>query len=247
MPVTGKVHYLAPSDLSYLYDRCPRCYWLKLRGLKAPGDQMPGVFRDIDRAQKSGISLDAIRLLGIPAAEFIPREKVTSDPAEYGGVLLSISGFTDRRVRLDDGTVGILDYKTSHPRPDSMARFWRAMSAYQHGVEHCPTPEQVTLLALVVFSPLKFQLRQGASVQAYYMGDLLRIDIEQDRAKFEKLLEGVGKMLSSDEMPPSGSCDVCRHADAVVGMRMNKLLDQITADAELGPDIAAKIAARIKL
>lgn len=240
-------HVLAPSDLSYLYDRCPRCYWLKLRGFVGPSDTLPGVFRDIDRAQKAGITLDTIRALGIPATEFIPREKVISLPAEHGGSVLAISGYTDRRVRLEDGTVGVLDYKTSAPRVDGMARFWRAMSAYQYAIEHTENPEQVTLLALVVFSPQAFALRPDHPTQAFYKGSLMRVDIEIDRPKFEKFLEGVGQMLAREDMPPSGSCDTCRHCDQVVGMRMNGLLFQIANHPELGPDMAAAIASKVQL
>lgn len=238
---------LAPSDLSYLYDKCPRCYWLKLRGIVSSGDVLPGVFRDIDRAQKAGITIEVIRDLGIPAVEFIAKEKVVSKPAEHGGSLLAISGFTDRRVRLEDGTVGVLDYKTSTPRMDGMARFWRAMSAYQYAIENCDNPETVTLLSLVVFSPEGFRLRKENNTQAFYTGNLRRQDIEIDREKFAKFLEGVGKMVAMEEMPPSGSCDVCRHVDAVVGMRMNGLLHQIATDPELGAELAALIAAKVKL
>jgi hypothetical protein len=238
---------LAPSDLSYLYDRCPRCYWLKLRGIVGPSDTLPAVFRDIDKAQKLGITLETIQGLGIEATEFIPREKVVSLPADFGGSSLAISGFTDRRVRMKDGTVGVLDYKTSAPRIDKLARFWRAMSAYQYAIEHTEQPEPVTLLSLIVFTPSGFSLRKGSAVQAFYKGDLRRVDIDIDRPKFVRMLEAIGKLLASDDMPTAGSCDTCRHVDAVVGMRMNGLLHAIATHDELGPDMAASIAAKVKL
>lgn len=242
-----RVHFVSPSDLSYLYDRCPRCYWLKLRGLKGPRDIMPSIFRDIDQKQKAAITVEMVRKLGIPAKEFLPKNRVASTPAEYGGSLLAVRGETDKLALLDDDTVAILDFKTSYPRPDNRVKFWRAMQAYCKAVEEGETPRPVSRLALIVFTPLEYRARESNITEVYYKGQMARIDIELDRPKFEKLLGGVGKMLASDDMPASGSCDVCRHADEVVGMRMNSLLFKISQDPELGPDIAGRIAARIQL
>jgi RecB family exonuclease len=245
--VSGKPKYLAPSDLSYLYDRCPRCYWLKLRGFVGPDDKLPGVFRDIDRAQKQGITIEAVREMGIPATEFIGRDKVASVPETFGGTLLAISGYTDRRVRLEDGTLGIIDFKTSHPKVEHMARFWRAMSAYQYAIEHSQQPEEVTLLALLVFTPVTFKTSPKDVRSVAYTGQLTRIDVDIDRPKFVKLLENIGTMLACEDMPAAGACDTCRHADQVASMKMNALLHKIATHPELGPDFAAAIAARIQL
>lgn len=245
--MSDRPKYIAPSDLSYMYDRCPRCYWLKLHGVVGPSDKLPGVFRDIDRAQKQGISIEAVRELGIPATEFIARDKVASKPEVFGGTLLTISGYTDRRVRLEDGTIGIIDFKTSHPRVEHMARFWRAMSAYQYAIEHGAAPEEVTLLALLVFTPAEFKTSPKDTRAVAYTGRLTRIDVDIDRPKFVKLLEAIGTMLAKEDMPAAGACDVCRHADQVAAMKMNGLLHKIATHPELGPDFAAAIAARIEL
>lgn len=239
--------FLAPSDLSYMYDRCPRCFWLKLKGVKAPDDVLPGIFRDIDRAQKKGVSIESIRQLGIPAREFIAGDRVMSVPKQWGGSELVVSGYTDRRVWLDDGTIGIIDFKTSAPKPDKMARFWRSMNAYRYAIENSEAPQQVTLLALLVFSPKDFHLRKDHATEAFYKGQLQRVDIELDRPGFEKFLTTIGDMLACPDMPDSGSCDICRHCDEVVKLRMNTLLGKIADHPELGPDYAAAIAARVTL
>ena len=242
------IRIISPSDLSYLYDRCPRCYWLKLRGIKGPSDVLPQVFRDIDRAQKAGISLDAIRALGIPAVDFIPKDKTMSKQGDYSGSTLVVSGMTDKRVRLEDGTVGVLDFKTSTPRIDRLARYWRAMSAYQYAIENPAEGQgqEVTLLALLTFSPTEFRLRPEQPRQAYFMGTMLRHDLDIDRAKFDRQLHQVGKLLATTTMPEAGACDVCRHADHVAAQRVNVLLDQITHHPNLGPEMAALIAANLK-
>ena len=247
--MTGKVRTVAPSDLSYMYDKCPRCYWLKANGIVGPSDVLPGIFRDIDRMQKEGIGLESLRALGIPAAKFIEKERVVSKPAEHGGSMLVISGYTDRRVRLDDGTLAIIDFKTSKPRVDGVARFWRAMSAYQYAIENNSdgSAEQVTLLSLVVFSPSKFKMRTDDVTQAAYTGSLVRMDVPADRPKFDAFLRGLGETLASTELPRAGSCDTCRHCDEVVRMRMGALLHTVATNPELGPDMAAAIAAKVQL
>ena len=218
------VYTLAPSDLSYLYDRCPRCYWLKLHGVRGDHEVLPGAFREIDKGMKTGITLAHIQALGIPAVEIIQREKVVSQPAEYGGALLQISGYTDKRVRLDDGSIAVLDYKTSAPRLENVSRFWRAMSSYQYAIEHATdNPEQVLMLALIVFSPSDFWVAKQDVTQVAFRGRLTRMDIDIDRPKFDNFLEGVGKMLATPTMPAPGACETCRHAQAVA--------DKIMAEA----------------
>lgn len=235
------IHSLAPSDLSYLYDRCPRCYWLKLRRIIGPSDQLPAAFRDIDKAQKEGITIETLRELGIPAAEFIKGDKVKSRVEEFGGAQLFISGYTDRRVRLDDGTVGVIDFKTSAPRLDKLGRFWRSMSAYQYAIENAEKDaEEVTQLGLVVFSPNGFSLRKDNATQAFYRGGLMHVPIEIDRPKFQQLLETVGKIVDFEDMPPPSACDTCKHVQVVADRQLDQVLRHAAAAEDIGQEMAEK-------
>ena len=235
------IHSVAPSDLSYLYDRCARCYWLKLRRIKGPSDQLPAVFRDIDQAQKAGITIEVLQQLGIPAVDFIAGDKVTSKVQNFGGADLKVSGYTDRRVRLEDGTVGVIDFKTSAPRLDKLGRFWRAMSSYQYAIEYAEgEPEEVTQLGLVVFSPTGFGLHKTDATRAYYMGKLMHVPIDIDREKFQLLLEKVGQLVSCEDMPPPGACDSCRHAQVVADRQTSEALRKAAESDEIGKELADK-------
>src|SRR3989338_10059566 len=44
---------LSPSDLTYLYDGCKFCFWLKVKhGISQPSMPMPGIFSAIAGRQK---------------------------------------------------------------------------------------------------------------------------------------------------------------------------------------------------
>lgn len=47
-PAQGPVK-LAPSDLTFLWEECQRCFWLKVKGvLKRPSGLFPKVFTRLD-------------------------------------------------------------------------------------------------------------------------------------------------------------------------------------------------------
>ena len=47
---------ISPSDLTFLWDECPRCFWRKYRlGVRRPFGIMPGIFSRIDSALKTPV------------------------------------------------------------------------------------------------------------------------------------------------------------------------------------------------
>src|SRR4030042_6326127 len=45
---------LSPSDLTFLWDECPRCFYLKyLHGISRPAAPFPSIFGAIDRLMKA--------------------------------------------------------------------------------------------------------------------------------------------------------------------------------------------------
>jgi hypothetical protein len=227
--MSDKVHYISPSDLGYLYDRCARCFYLKSRNLLAPKPPFPAVFRDIDSAMKGGITLKVLNQLGIPAKKIITGERVKSYEREYGGAKLVISGRTDRRVLLEDDTLAVIEFKTSKPRSENALTFWRQLSAYQYAEENPEGKDgiEVTYLGLVVFSPQPddgFKVNPSDPELCYFKGGLSKWDVEIDRPKFDKFLEGLGKILAMPEMPDAGNaCELCRHVEDRVQRRVKEL------------------------
>src|SRR4030065_1081804 len=45
---------LSPSDLTFLWDECPRCFYLKyIHGISRPAAPFPSIFGTIDRLMKA--------------------------------------------------------------------------------------------------------------------------------------------------------------------------------------------------
>jgi hypothetical protein len=190
---------------------------MKLRGIKAPADRLPGVFTEIDKAQKQGITIEHLKELGLNVKQFLPRSRVCSKPADFGGVELVVSGFIDRAVEFEDGTFGIIDFKTTNPRETNLVKYWRSLASYQYALENPDTgaPIAVDYHGLVVFAPSGFHVETGGT-RCAFKGRLQRVDIEVNRPKYQRLLDDVGAMFMREELPPAGpSCDTCKHALAL--------------------------------
>ena len=57
---------LSPSDLTFLWDECPRCFYLKyIHGINRPAAPFPSIFGAIDRLMKA-------QYAGQPASELSP-------------------------------------------------------------------------------------------------------------------------------------------------------------------------------
>lgn len=207
---------IAPSEIAWLYDSCPRCFWAKCQGIAPRRPQLPAIFNQIDKAQKIALTIEHLQRLGIPAVQFLPGEDVRTKWEDYDGVRLQIKGKTDLRVMLDDGTVGILDLKTSEPRAQSLEKYGRQLHAYQRATEHpfSDVPHEVTYLGLIVFTPDKFVVSEGA-LDVAYRGKFSKWDFDINRAGFDQFLHEVAALAGSDVIPDPGACDVCAHYTAM--------------------------------
>ena len=114
---------LSPSDLTFLWDECSRCFYLKhIHGITRPAAPFPSVFGAIDRLMKAHYA-------GRPASEIVPSlppgtisvsEKwIESVPVVMPGHSLScfLRGKVDAMIDFEDGSHGIVDFKTSEPKP----------------------------------------------------------------------------------------------------------------------------------
>ncbi len=136
---------LSPSDLTFLWDECPRCFYLKyLHGINRPAAPFPSVFGAIDRLMKAHFA-------GHPASEIDPSlppgmisvsEKwIESLPVSLPGHSLScfLRGKIDASIDFDDGSHAIVDFKTSEPKPAQIPFYSRQLHAYAYALEH-PAP-----------------------------------------------------------------------------------------------------------
>src|SRR5215218_3568453 len=137
----GELFTLAPSDLTFVLHECPRCFWMMVTGARRrPQSPMPGVFTRLDRIQRNYFD-------GRKASEVHPSLasgrldcsdlKIASSPLtlEDSDCTLRIRGAIDALIEFDDGTYGIIDFKTSSPGDAAKAHYGLQLHAYALALE----------------------------------------------------------------------------------------------------------------
>jgi hypothetical protein len=204
---------ISPSDLTFLYNGCPRCFYLKTRSkIKQPGI-FPGVFNKIDSAMRKFFDGRNVQDFapGLPSGIFRTRsETVTSAPIKFGKNSLIISGKTDAFVDFENTDKGIIDFKCAGKLDDMEEKYTRQLHGYAQcvgGVSH---------LGLIVFTPGAFfntATTEGDAL-ASLTGPLTWVPITRDDDAFLTFLGGVAKLLAGP-LPAIGTrCDYCKYIGA---------------------------------
>jgi hypothetical protein len=211
---------LSPSDLTFLWDECPRCFYLKAHGLlNQPQRPMAAIYTRIDRAMK-------VYYRGRPALDVhpgLPGGVVAVDDrwvesAPYFSVAHGhgcyFRGKFDSVIRFDDGAYAVIDFKTSEPRAEHVAFYGRQLHAYAYALEH-PAPGALSLcpitrLGLVCVEP--DQMDRSGDGRMAFLARATWLEIPRDDAGFTQYIEGVLAVLAGDEPPPAAAgCGWCRY------------------------------------
>lgn len=215
----GQTITVSPSDFAWLYEKCKRCYWLKLQGAVLPTIQpsQPAVFRAIDKGMKLAVTAEVLQSLGLPVASRIAvRGRVTSQPYQTSsGVFIVVSGFPDGLYRLEDETALLVDYKTTKPKDTTLGTYKRQVHGYELAVRAPASgaPIEVSQLGLVCFDPRKFTIGpnvQSGAAPAANLGYVTYTPQELDRSGFETFLDRIGELaVQPVPPPPTPGCAVC--------------------------------------
>ncbi len=210
---------LSPSELTFLWDECPRCFYLKVAmGIPRPSMPFPGIFSNIDSLMKGMFNEKRTEdlLPQLPPGRFGPMGKwVESSPIGSGGdSSCYIKGIYDSLIRFDDGSYAVMDFKTSQPSPYHVEFYGRQLAAYAYALEH-PTPGKeplgpVTRLGLLCVEPIDFDRDEQERI--HYVGDVTWMEIPKDEGKFLGFIERVMQVLSLPEPPPPAEkCGFCKY------------------------------------
>ncbi|KAI0563895.1 Exonuclease phage-type/RecB [Gracilaria domingensis] len=119
-----------------------------------------------------------------------------------------IRGKIDALVRFDDGSYGVIDFKTSSVAKTS-ATYSRQLHAYAAALENPSRNSQlekasVSELGLMVYTPSDFHtpLDKKGKIQAAMTGGMQYIRIDRDNPGFLKFLGEVLDVLDMPEAPP---------------------------------------------
>jgi hypothetical protein len=210
---------LAPSDLTFLWSECQRCFWLKARGvLKRPSSPFPRVFTMLDNqtkdfyfSKRSEEMADALR----PGRVAFGDRWVRSRPLKVPGheTQVTLQGKIDTALSFDDGSYGVIDFKTSEPKAGHVEFYGRQLASYALAVENPAEGalelSPVTQLGLLCVEPLAMI---GVGDTVAYKGATHFLEIERDDDAFMAFLSQVLFVLEKPEPPPAApKCGYCTY------------------------------------
>jgi hypothetical protein len=205
---------LSPHALThYGSEWCQRCWWLKHRAeLPPPGAPYPEVTRVADESMKMAFLGMDVSWLDIPGT-VRPDKKtwVLSSPYEANGGQIEIGGFADAIVDLNDGTVGVIDYKMTNPKPSTADRYQTQLNAYAYAMENPieGEPLEVSRLWLVCWSPGQLSVSPDLDNPQVFMGSITPIEVRRVHGSTEKIMDEHAKILFGSIPLPSGQCNLC--------------------------------------
>jgi hypothetical protein len=213
---------LAPSDLTFLWDECQRCFWLKAKGvLKRPSAPFPKIFTRLDAQTKDfffGKRAEQMSPELRPGRVAFGDRWVRSAPLSVPGheTQVMLAGRIDTALSFDDGSFGIIDFKTSEPKPEHVLFYSRQLHSYalagEHPAEGALGLSAVSQLGLLCVEPIAMVQLEG---DVAYKGTTHFLEIDRDDDAFMAFLSQVLYVLEKPEPPdPAPQCSFCTYLAA---------------------------------
>ena len=217
---------LSPSDLTFAYQGCKRCFYLKVvEGISQPSIPLPSIFTKIAGLLKDHYDGKHTSLLHVelPPGRVILGEKwVKSSVIQLPNHddTCYISGRFDIVTSFDDGSYGVIDFKTGNPSKESANLYRRQLQAYAYALEH-PAPRAlalspITKLGLLYFYPSAVSQRKTERLA--YEAEITWIEIEKDEGSFLRFIDEVLGALELPDAPEhSPTCKWCNYISRLNG------------------------------
>lgn len=216
-----ETYKLSPSDLTYLYDGCRFCFWLKVKhGIAQPSMPMPGIFSAIAGRQKEFYADKRTEEFcrALPPGKVLLGEQWVQSRVIPSGTQHQcyIKGRFDAVLEFDDGSYGVIDFKTASPSDEKAEMYGRQLHAYSYSLENSETGalhlSPVSKLGLVFFEPDSFA--QESLERQTFGGKVVWIEVARNDDAFLKFLSDVMQVLSA-ETPPHGDpeCVWCKYRE----------------------------------
>jgi len=214
---------LSPSDLTFLWDECKRCFYLKVKhDFRRPSAPFPKIFGLIDGLMKNIYLEQSTKKLSptLPEGKSIMAGRwVTSEPIRRPGRAHAcyIQGIFDTAVRFEDETYGVVDFKTTTVKDEHVLFYSRQLWAYAYALEH-PMPgklhlEPITRLGLLCFDPQDMLEEPGTGLSL--LGPATWVEIPKDEDAFLSMIDEVLDVLEMSDPPEAGpDCGFCTYRDA---------------------------------
>lgn len=223
----NRLFKLSPSDFAFLYEGCKRCFYLKItHNISQPSMPLPGIFSKIAALLKNhydGLRTEKLHPALSPGVIKYGEKFVRSKPIEFPDRQSScyINGRFDIVVKFDDGSYGVIDFKTGSPRKEHSNLYGRQLHAYAYALEN---PEEnalslspVTKLGLLYFHPQNTLQKENEVEKLLYEADVRWMEINKDQNSFLNFVKEMVKVLELTSLPkPTPDCIWCKYQKNLV-------------------------------
>jgi CRISPR/Cas system-associated exonuclease Cas4 (RecB family) len=213
------MYKLSPSDLTFTWDGCKYCFYMKVKHNITYRGPFPGIFGKMANLTSnfyqdkptSEISPD------LPSGTMKFKEKyVKSAPISIPGISSQayIRGRFDAVIEFEDGSYGVVDYKTSEAKEEHAAFYSRQLSAYAYALENPASQalhlSPVSKLGLYVITPERYEMSLGEEM--VFVNKTTWVEVQRDDEAFLGLIGEILSMLDAPNPPePSKSCPTCNY------------------------------------
>jgi hypothetical protein len=214
---------LSPSDLTFLWDECKRCFYLKIRhNFKRPAAPFPKIFGTIDLLMKDTYRDEPTKRLSsdLPEGKIIMTGHwVTSAPYQHEkhANTCYILGIFDTLVQFNDHTFGIIDFKTTKPSSSQIPFYSRQLHAYAYALEN-PAPgklhfQPIERLGLFCFDPSSMHENPPSILNL--SGPATWVECPLNKDGFKNFMEEVLTLLEKPEPPDANpDCTFCSYRES---------------------------------
>jgi hypothetical protein len=217
------IYKLSPSDLTFAWDGCKYCFYLKVKHNIVLRGVFSGIFGKMANLTSEfylGRSTSEISTALPPGIVKLREKFVKSTPIPIPGTASQcyINGRFDAVVEFEDGTYGIVDYKTSEAKDEHAAFYSRQLSAYAYALEN-PAPKAlglspITRLGLFIVTPDRFE--RASNEEMVFVNKTTWMDVPRDDVAFLSLLAEVVSLLDQPSPPePSETCELCNYRSSM--------------------------------
>lgn len=218
---------LSPSDLTFAYEGCKRCFYLKVvNNIPQPSIPLPSIFTKMANLLKShydgkhtGELHAALPPGTVTYGEKYVKSKIIQSPNHK--VTCFVTGRFDIVVSFEDGTYGVIDFKTGNPDSEFDNLYSRQLHAYAYALEHpaagALSLSPITRMGLLYFYPSSIDQRSIERLS--YEADIAWIAIEKDERGFLDFIDKVLYVLEAPEPPEhTPTCQWCSYINKIQGI-----------------------------
>lgn len=213
------VFTLAPSDLTFLLHECLRCFYKKVvLGERRYSTPMPAIFTRLDKQQRAfldGKKTNAVHAELRPGVLHCEDRSLRSQPIPLpsGRAAVQFRGAIDAAAEFDDGSWGIIDFKTTGAKDAHVRLYSLQLHAYALAAENPehgePTMAPVTQLGLVCFEPRSMMLLPDKDVA--YRATPTWVPVKRDDSAFLSFIDLIAFTLCLPKPPaPTPGCRWCK-------------------------------------